>query len=178
MKKLLILNGSPRKKGNTAILSEYLINHLSADLQAEQLFLYDYNLNPCTDCRACKEGDLECIIDDGMIELYSKINEADILVLGTPIYWFGPSAQTKMLLDRLRPYYVNKKLDGKKAALILPAGTGASDCDLTIEIFIRSFKALGVEYVDAITSESYDAGDAYNDEQALKDIESLAKKIA
>jgi len=173
MRNLLILNGSPRKKGNTAILSEYLIDHLSEDLQAEQLFLYDYNLNSCTDCRACKKGDLECIIDDGMIELYSKINEADILVFGTPIYWFGPSAQTKMLLDRFRPYYVNRKLEGKKAVLILPAGTGASDCDLTIEMFKRSFKALGVEYVDAVTSESYDAGDAYNDNSALHHIKKL-----
>ncbi len=177
MKKVLIINGSPRKEGNTAILSEYLISHLSENVKAEQLFLYDYSINPCTDCRACKEGDLECILGDGMTDLYSKINEADYLIIGTPIYWFGPSAQTKMLIDRFRPYFVNKKLKGKKAALILPAGSGAGDCDLTTEMFKRSFKALGVEYIDAITSESYDAGDAYNDKQAQKSIENLSGKI-
>lgn len=177
MKKLLVLNGSPRKKGNTAILSEYLISHLGEDVIAEQLFLYDYIINPCTDCKACKEGDLECILDDGMDDLYAKIDEADYLIIGTPIYWFGPSGQMKMLLDRFRPYYVNKKLQGKKAALILPAGTGAGDCDLTIEMFKRSFNALGVDYIGAVTSKAYDAGDAYNDKQAMQSIEELITKI-
>ncbi|MFC2104933.1 flavodoxin family protein [Bacteroidota bacterium] len=177
MKKLLILNGSPRKKGNTAVLSEHLKNNLSNDINAEQLFLYDYALNPCTDCRACKIDDLKCILDDGMTELYEKIDKADFIIIGTPIYWFGPSAQTKLMLDRFRPYYVNKKLEGKKAALILPAGTGAPDCDLTIEMFKRSFKALGVEFIGNVTSESYDVGDAYNDKDALQNIEKLAKLI-
>lgn len=171
---LLILNGSPRKKGNTAILSEYLLNHLSDKYLTEQLFLYDYTINPCVDCRACKVDNLSCILGDSMPNIYSKIEEADIIVIGTPIYWFGPSAQTKMLLDRFRPYYVNKKLNGKKAALILPAGTGAGDCDLTTEMFKRSFEALGIELIYTVTSETYDAGDAYNDKDALKEIENLA----
>ena len=47
MSKLLVLNGSPRKKGNSSILSEYLISNLSNDYQSEQLFLYDYPINPC-----------------------------------------------------------------------------------------------------------------------------------
>ncbi|MFC2151130.1 flavodoxin family protein [Bacteroidota bacterium] len=178
MKKVLILNGSPRKKGNTAVLSEYLKNSVSNKINTEQLFLYDYALNPCTDCRACKINDLICILDDGMIELYEKIDKSNFIIIGTPIYWFGPSAQTKLLLDRFRPYFVNEKLAGKKAVLILPAGTGAVDCDLTIEMFKRAFKALGVDYLGEVTSKSYDIGDAYNDKNALQNIEKLAKLIS
>ena len=100
MKNLLVLNGSPRKKGNTSILSEYLLNHVSDKFKTEQLFLYDYTINPCIDCRACKVDNLDCILGDGMHEVYSKIDKADVIIIGTPIYWFGPSAQTKMLLDR------------------------------------------------------------------------------
>lgn len=177
MKKILIINGSPRKKGNTSVLSEYLVNLLSNRLQTEQIFLYDSMINPCMDCRACKIEELECILEDGMPEIYSKIDHSDILVFGTPIYWFGPSAQTKMMLDRFRPYFANKKLNGKKAVLILPAGSGASDCDLTIEMFKRSFKALGIEYLGAVTSKSYDVGDAYNDKEALQKIEALVISI-
>lgn len=177
MKKILILNGSPRKKGNTAILSEYLINHINNKLSVEQLYLYDFKIRSCVDCRACKKGDLVCVLDDGMKELYSKIDEADYIIIGTPIYWFGPTATTKLLLDRFRPYYVNKKLTGKKAALILPAGTGASDCDLTTEMFKRSFNALGLEFLGAITSESYDLGDAFKDKDALHNIDKLVKRI-
>ena len=177
MKKVLILNGSPRKKGNTSILAEYLVKFLIKDQDIKISYLYDFNIKPCADCRACKKGELICILKDGMEELYASIDDSDIMIIGTPIYWFGPTAQTKLLLDRFRPYYVNKKLKGKRAALILPAGSGASDCDLTIEMFKRSFEALGVEYLGAVTSESYDIGDAYNDKAALQNIEKLAKTI-
>ena len=86
---------------------------------------------------------MECIIQDEMKEIYERIAAADILIIACPIYWFGPSAKTKLLLDRLRPYYYNRNLKAKKAALILAAGSGQSDCDLTIEMFKRSFLTLG-----------------------------------
>jgi len=175
MKEILILNGSPRKNGNTAVLSEHLIHNISINIG--QLFLYDYEIKPCTDCRACKKEDLLCVIRDGMKDIYTKIDNADILIIGTPIYWFGPSGKTKLLLDRFRPYYANKKLKGKKAALLLPAGSGASDCDLTIEMFKRSFEALGIELIGWVTSESYDLGEAINDKQALTDIKKLSQLI-
>jgi len=177
MKKVLILIGSPRKKGNTSILAKHLVKFLTKDQDIKISYLYDFNIKPCVDCRACKKGELVCILKDGMEELYASIDDSDIMIIGTPIYWFGPTAQTKLLLDRFRPYYVNKKLNGKRAALILPAGTGASDCDLTIEMFKRSFKALGVKYLGVVTSESYDIGDAYNDKDALQNIEKLVKTI-
>jgi multimeric flavodoxin WrbA len=156
MKKVLILIGSPRKNGNTSILAEHLVKFLSKDKKIKKLYLYDYNLKPCVDCRVCKKGEMVCALKDGMEELYASIDDSDVIIIGTPIYWFGPTAQTKLLLDRFRPYYVNKKLKGKRAALILPAGTGALDCDLTIEMFKRAFKALGVDFLGAVTSESYD----------------------
>ena len=177
MSKLLVLNGSPRKKGNSSILSEYLISNLSNDYQSEQLFLYDYPINPCMDCRACKIDELECILDDGMTEIYQKLDQADVLIFGSPIYWFGPTGQTKLLVDRFRPYFVNKKLKGKKAAIILPAGTGSADCDLTTEMFKRTFDALDIEFLGVVTSKSYDVGDAYNDKEALQNVELLAQKL-
>lgn len=177
MKKLLILNGSPRKKGNTAILSEYLKNYVDGKLSVEHLFLYDYIINPCTDCRACKEDDFTCVIDDGMQDLYRKLDNSDFIVFGTPIYWYGPTAVMKMMIDRFRPYFASKKLKGKKAALILPAGSGESDCNLTLEMFRRVFDTLGVEFIGAITSQAYDAGDSFNDKKALNEIENLSEKL-
>lgn len=177
MKRILFLNGSPRKKGNTSVLLDYFKSQMQDSFHIENVFLYEYLIKPCTDCRFCKTDELECIIDDGMDEIYEKINKSELLVIGTPIYWFGPSAVTKLLLDRFRPYYVNKKLNNKKVILLLPAGTGESDCDLTIEMFKRSFKALGVELIGTVTSEAYDAGDSLNDKKALKEIEQLTKII-
>ncbi len=120
---------------------------------------------------------MKCLVKDGMLELYPKIEQAEVLVISTPIYWFGPSAQTKLFLDRLRPYFANKKLAGKKAAIILPAGTGDTDCDLTIEMFKRSFDALEIEMIGSVTSKSFDKGEAANDKKAVEGIKVLAEKI-
>lgn len=178
MKKILILNGSPRKKGNTSILEDYLTGFLLANHTVKSIRLYDFNIKPCIDCRACKNGELLCSLKDGMEDLYRLIDNSDVMIIGTPIYWFGLTAQTKLFLDRFRPYFVNKKLEGEKAALILSAGSGAGDCDLTIEMFKRSFKALEIEFLGVVTSEAYDIGDAYNDKDAMTNIEKIAAIIS
>lgn len=120
---------------------------------------------------------MECIITDDMKEIYTRFDNADIIVIGTPIYWSGPSAKIKLMLDRLRPYYSSKKLADKKAALLLPAGDGESDCDLTIEIFRRSFKALGIELIDSVAAHAHDTGEADRDKKALASIAELVAKI-
>jgi len=177
MKKVIILNGSPRKNGNTSVLIQHFTENINTNIELEQQFLCDTSILPCTDCRACKKGNQECVLNDGMKEIYPKLDDSDLIVIGTPIYWFGPTATTKLFLDRFRPYFVNKKLSGKKAVLILPAGSGAGDCDLTTEMFKRSFNALGVKLIQTITSEAYDAGDAKNDMKALSEIKELATAI-
>jgi len=178
MLKIEIFIGSPRKNGNTyALVEAFDIGLDKSKIISEKSFLYDYNIKPCDDCRACKTGKMECIICDDMKELYARIDNADVIIIGTPIYWSGPSAKTKLLLDRLRPYYSNKKLKGKKAALILPAGDGESDCDLTIEMFSRSFKALGIELIGSVAAQAYDIGEASNDKNAMASIAGLVSQI-
>jgi len=178
MQNILILIGSPRRKGNTVDMAKMLTAQFEGqDFRLEMLFLYDFDISPCIDCRACKKGDLVCPIGDGMQDLYAKMEQTDLLVFGNPIYWFGPTAKTKLLVDRLRPYYGNKKLSGKKAALLLPAGSGASDCDLTIQMFRRTAEALGIELLGAATSEAFDIGDMRKDPQAAEAIRELASVI-
>ena len=86
--KILAFNGSPRKGGNTDILVDEMTK--SAQIEghaAEKIYLYDYEINPCIDCRKCKTGLLVCILTDGMLEIYEKLEEADLIIFGTPIYW-------------------------------------------------------------------------------------------
>lgn len=177
MSNIQLFIGSPRIKGNTAYLAQKLEGDVSEKFQVNVSFLGKLNIKACTDCRNCKKGDLVCTVKDDMQALYEKMDQSDVLIFGTPIYWFGPSAQIKPLIDRLRPYYGNKKLKGKKAALILPAGSGANDCDLTIEMFKRTFVALEMEYLGAVTSKAYDMGDAKKDQNALNEIQHLAATI-
>lgn len=177
--KVAIFTGSPRKNGNTAALAQLLANELKPMKVETHIYdLYAHEIKPCSDCRKCKESeDLVCIRQDGMIQLYSKLEEADVLIFGSPIYWFSMSAQTKLLIDRFRPYFINKRLKGKKGALLLPAGSGPMDCDLTIEQFKRIFKALGIKYLDAITPTAYDIGDVEANPDIHQYVHELAVKI-
>ena len=110
MKKIEILIGSPRKRGNTAIMIGMLNDGLDTERYTSDIkYLYDFDIKPCVDCRGCKKDKKECILEDDMSKIYPDLEEAKIIIIGTPIYWFGPSAKMKLLLDRLRPYYDNKK---------------------------------------------------------------------
>lgn len=173
-----ILIGSPRKNGNTFTLSKYLNNMLNDGGVCSNIsYLYDYEIKPCIDCRACKQKEKICTLKDDAKILFERIEKADAFIIGTPIYWFGPTAKTKLLIDRFRPYFVNKKLSGKKAAVILPAGSGKPDCDLTIEMFKRVFKTLGVKNLGAVTTKAYDVGDAIKNKLAFKNLLALSEKL-
>ncbi|MBU1012803.1 MAG: flavodoxin family protein [Bacteroidetes bacterium] len=178
MQRVEFIIGSPRKRGNTAVLTEALNKQLDKEkFTSNYSFLYDFEIKACTDCRGCKRGNLTCIVEDDMQELYKRIDAANIIVFGTPIYWFTPTAKMKSLLDRLRPYYGGDKLANKKMAILLPAGVGEKDCDLTIEMFKRMARSLKLEFIEAVTSEAYDIGDAKKDEKAMIAITNLAKRF-
>jgi multimeric flavodoxin WrbA len=145
--KILALIGSPRRKGNTDLLVDAALAEAAKHGHTgEKLYLYDYEINPCIDCRACKKGELVCVLKDEMPKLYKAIDSADVLVLATPIYWYGPTAKMKLLIDRLRPYVANRKLEGKKAYLIAPSEEGPSACGPLVDSLKKSFKYLGLVY--------------------------------
>ncbi len=173
-----ILSGSPRKKGNTSVLCNHLHSLLTeAGVQSSITHLYDYKIKPCIDCRACKQNAMLCKLNDEAGQIYRNLDTADVLVVGTPIYWFAPTAQTKLFIDRLRPYFVNKKLQGKRCALILPAGSGEKDCHLTIDMFTRISAALGMTFQGAVCVQAYDIGDVLQDNQSLEKIRLLAIQL-
>ena len=176
MRNVTILVGSPRPDGNTVTMAGILARHLP-DAEVPIIHLSDLEFGPCIDCRGCKARKQVCILPDDMRPLYDRLEAADAIVVGTPIYWYGPTAQTKLLLDRLRPYYANRGMAGKKLALMLPAGSGPGDCDLTIDMFRRAAVALGMDYLGAACATAYDIGDVEKDAEALAELENLAQRI-
>jgi multimeric flavodoxin WrbA len=167
-----------RAKRELFFMSSLLAKYLGdAGVTSSISFLYDYEIKPCADCRGCKKGELKCVLKDDMPALYAKLEEAGTIVVSTPIYWFGPSAKTKLFIDRLRPNYANKHLKGKKVAILLPTGTGAPDCNLTIEMFKRVCTALEIEFLGAVTLKAYDIGDAGHDKAVRNSINELVAKI-
>ena len=105
-------------------MDEILKGANAAGSKFEKIFLNDLEIKPCqAECSDyCKKNGY-CKINDDMTPLYDKLFENDIIILATPVYWYGPSAQLKTFIDRwyafCHPRYV-QKMKGKKFVLIAP----------------------------------------------------------
>lgn len=165
---VLALVGSPRKGGNTDILVDAVLAGATREgHEVRKIHLRDFAVGPCVDCRGCKRGALACVVEDGMQEIYPLLDAADAIVFGTPIYWCGPSGLLKNAFDRLRPYFANERLRGKRALVVTVAAEGAAEADLTVEMFRRSFSFLGMDFAGCVMGKGYDRGDVARDERAL-----------
>ena len=160
--RILALVGSPRKSGNTDILVEEILRGARTNgHETEKLRLYDFDIMPCIDCRSCKksESGYNCTLSDGMREIYPKLEAADVIIFGTPIYWYGPTAKMKLLIDRLRPYIASKKLSGKKGILVVPSEEGPDCCGPLMQMFRMSFDYLGMQMAGSILVSAYERGE-------------------
>lgn len=97
---------SPRKEGNTAwIINKILEGSKEQGAETQTWYFNDLDIKPCQSCYGCRQGDLRCVINDGMQKLYDALEHADALVLGTPTYMGQMSAQAKIFTDRLFSAY-------------------------------------------------------------------------
>lgn len=104
-KKVLTIETSPRKHGNTEIMAErFLEGAKEAGHETERISLYDQNLQFCRGCLACQKT-RECVIKDDVNVMLRKIQDADVLVFSTPIYFYEMTGQMKTLLDRTNPLF-------------------------------------------------------------------------
>jgi multimeric flavodoxin WrbA len=175
--KILALMGSPRKGGNTDILiDQILLGGREKGHFGEKLYLYDYDTLPCIDCRRCKK-DLPCPHQDGASHIFQKMEEADALIFGTPIYWYGPTAKMKLLIDRLRPYIATGKLSGKIGAIAVPSEEGPACCGPLEEMFKMSFQYLGISFAGAVLATAYEKGEVAKRLDDLKKAYELGKAL-
>ncbi len=168
--KILGLIGSPRIGGNTDLLVDKIFEgSKSKGYSTEKIYIYDYNISLCTDCQSCKKGDYICCINDEMEKIYPKMAAADIIIFGTPLYWFGPTAKMKMLIDRLRPFVKNRQLEGKKAIVVCPSADGSTACGSLLDMFRLIFDYLKIKFENKILVTAYEKGEiAQNKEEMDK----------
>ncbi|MCW4002607.1 MAG: flavodoxin family protein [Candidatus Bathyarchaeota archaeon] len=176
--KILGLVGSPRKASNTDSLVSTILDGASKNNhETEKVYLYNVDVEPCVDCRGCKKGSYQCVLKDGMQELYPKLEQADVIVFGTPLYWYGPSAKMKLFVDRLRPFIVSKKLRGKRAVLVVPSEEGADACNLTVGMFKLSFRYLEMDLVSVILPTASERAEVMTQPQVLKEAFEIGKSL-
>jgi multimeric flavodoxin WrbA len=125
-KYILILKGSPRKKGNSSILADQVAaGATQAGADVESFTLQKMNIHPCKGCDACHKSEAsECTTRDDMAILFPKLRSADCIVLASPVYWFTLSAQIKACIDRWYSLETPRgsALAGKQFALVLAYG--------------------------------------------------------
>ncbi len=132
--KVVVLNGSPRKKGNTAeILKTVEREMISLGHEFEEIFLASKTINGCLACGKCKEVNdaIGCVQKDDAPMILQKMIDADSIIYASPVYFWGFSAHLKAVIDRtysLYNYYHTPEhislLENKRFGLLVTGGGG------------------------------------------------------
>lgn len=124
-KKILVLTGSPRKNGNSELFADAFIRGLeSAGHEVTKFRSGNKKILGCTACNKCYSKGVACVFNDDFNELAPLAEEADMLVLATPLYWFTFPAQIKAAIDKLYALYVGKRpVKIKESVLLVCAET-------------------------------------------------------
>jgi multimeric flavodoxin WrbA len=119
MAEILAIYGSPRRKGNTALLLQKAVEGArEAHANVEEIVLRDLKISPCLEIYGCKETG-RCVIKDDFQPLYDKLLKCRGLMLTSPIFFYTVSALTKSMMDRcqslwVKRYWIEKAPFGKK----------------------------------------------------------------
>lgn len=119
-KKIVVITGSPRKNGNSQIMTEAFIE--AAQNIGHTITRFDAaekKVGGCRACDTCYQTGKACSFDDDFNTIAPDILEADAIVFTMPVYWYTMPAQIKAVIDKMYSFYVGgKDLSGKKSALI------------------------------------------------------------
>lgn len=119
-KRVLGLVGSPRRGGNTEILvDEVLRGAEEAGASVEKVVLSKLDIRPCRGCDACKKAG-KCVQQDDLPALLEQMQHSQVWVLGTPIYFWGPTAQFKAFIDRFYGARHQVTFKGRRCVLVIP----------------------------------------------------------
>jgi multimeric flavodoxin WrbA len=180
---ILGVAGSPRKRGNThTLVSRILEGAVAEGAAAETLFLGDLDIRECDGCHVCWKG-RQCSKKDDMNKIYPKIVQSDIIVFGTPVYWYGPTALMKCFMDRF--VYFNcpenrAKIRGKSAVIAVPfEEEDPKTADLLVKFFKKSLQYLEMKLIGKILVPGVGSrGDILRKPGSLEEGCELGRKLA
>jgi len=176
--KTLIFNGSPRKKGNTVSV----LNILKEKLVGEVIIIDAYytDIKACVDCRYCWDNK-GCIIKDDMQKVYEYIEEADNILIASPLYFSELTGKTLDVLSRLQTYFTARTFrheipieKAKKGGVILMGG-GDGSMNKAYDTAVCLLKHMNVKAINPLIS-CHNADDIVvsNDEKIISEINKLS----
>lgn len=182
--KVLGINTSPRVNSNVRIALEAALE-ASAEKGAETEII-DVNkltISPCQADNYCKAHNSECALNDDMADVYKKIEEADGIILATPIYFFDVTAQAKTVIDRLYCYFMNedfaKLFSSKKVSIIATNGGAPLEAfESSLNNQMQGFGALGFQPGDIVAlGGNMDPGVIKEKEDQLEQAKEVGRNI-
>lgn len=171
--KTLIINGSPRKRGDTM----YFINKIKESIDCDVISAYYTDFSPCIDCRKCSGG--MCIYNDEITELFNKIDEYDNIIVATPLYYNQPTGVLMAMMSRNQMFFMSKKKLKPKKGYVIVVGGGDSvinsaDAEKTVRIMLMGLNVKVEGYVRCLKTSEIKPE---NDIEANKEIKEIIKKI-
>jgi multimeric flavodoxin WrbA len=172
--KTIILNSSPIKDGNTLFLINELTNKLNGEI--EIINLYEKNIHPCVDCRACF-SESRCVIKDDAMDILEALRSCDNIVIASPLHYNQPTAVYLTLASRFQAEYAAKNKGKSKAAAVILCGGGdcvvnSADAEKTIRITLMSINAKVVAYARSLHTSTLPASE---DKTAIDEINNMAE---
>ncbi len=158
---VLGIYGSPRKGGNTdSLLDRALEGARSEGATIKSIYVRDLKMSGCIECGGCdKTG--KCIIDDDMQSVYPLLEEADIIIMASPVFFYGVSSQLKALIDRAQAMWSKRMLtkppekrrqyDSGDGYIISVGATKGKNLFLGVELSAKYFfDALDMKYIKGL----------------------------
>ncbi len=164
--------GSPRENGNTAFLTNKLLDLLKDNFKIEKIFLKDYTINSCKECYYCMDNDA-CSIKDDMQILYDKLREAQVIILSSPIFMGGVTSLMRAFMERT--WHLRKgQLKDKIGSYII---VGRRDIGSGLNEMEGYLSRLKMNKLAGVLGFGFHENDVSKDEEALKNVQRLSKQI-
>ena len=164
MSKIIVLIGSVRKDGNTELLARSFADGVGKNHEVELISVADYHIHPCIGCNYCFTSDNNCcVLKDDMDMIYAKLMQSDTVIIASPVYFYGLSAQLKTLIDRLHTPMRNRFPIRRLGLILVGAATLPDLFDpilLQYQMVCRFFKLEDVGSV--LVSGAKEKGDVYH----------------
>lgn len=173
--KTLIINGSPRKNGDTAYFIERIKREKKIDCHIISAYYADFS--PCIDCRQCTNG--QCIYNDELTKVFNNIDDYDNVIVATPLYYNQPTGMLMAMMSRTQMFFNSKKSLKPKNGYVVVVGGGDSvvnsaDAEKTIRIMLMGLNVKVKGYVRCLHTSTVKPE---NDVEANKDLEEIIERL-
>ena len=182
---VLAINGSPRKNGNTQVLIDVASKEIErTGIEVQKISIADYDIKPCRGCEICFKKPWSCPIKDDAVQVLKKMVAADGILVGSPVYCGGVTAQLKALFDRSVIPYQSAELKNKVGGALTVGGAKNGGQELTLLQINTYFLMFDMEVASAENgyyggmATGNDKGDVKKDKEGLDKARGVGRRMA